>query len=84
MHVAFEGTLVKVATRRAKKDKDGVVTEEPGISVTVDLPVSVLSVSQLGTLLRAMDREVSVDLSDGQTEFGVGSDGRELLVAERR
>lgn len=83
MHVSFDATLTKAATKRAKRDKDGIVTEEPAISITVEVPVSAISAGSLGALLRAMDREVRVELDDGQLGFDIAErDGQRELVPD--
>jgi hypothetical protein len=83
MHVSFDAALTRIATKRAKRDKDGVVVEEPAVSVTVEVPVSAISPGSLGALLRALDRGLRVDLDDGQRAFDlVERDGEPALVAE--
>lgn len=84
MRVTFDATLTKVTTKRAKHDKDGVMTEEPASAVTVDVPVSAIPAGSLGALLRAMDREITVELFDGQTSFDmVDRDGARALEPVR-
>jgi hypothetical protein len=80
MHVQFEGTLASVRTKRAKRDKDGIVTEEPAIAVTLEVPVSAISPAGLGSLLRAMERGFTVALDDGQRSFDVVDRGGEIAL----
>ena len=84
MRLSFDATLTKISTKRAKRDREGVVVEEPAIAVTVDVPVSSLSPASLGALLRAMDRELRVELDDGQLGFEmIERDGARELVPDR-
>lgn len=71
MRVSFDGVLTKVTTKRAKRDKDGTIVDEPAVAITLDVPVSDLSPSQLGALLRAADRSLRVDLDDLQSAFDI-------------
>lgn len=78
MHLSADATLTSIKTVRAKRDSQGVVTEEPGLLLSFQIPVSVLSVAKLGLLLRAVDHDVELAVTDAQTTFGLSEDGRAL------
>lgn len=82
MRVEINATLTKVSTKRAKFDKDGQMVEEPGVVLSFEMPVTVLQPRQLGALLRAVEREMTVELDDHQASFDV-SDGKLEPVGAR-
>lgn len=80
MRTTFVAVLAKVSTKRAKRDSNGIVTEEPAIAVTIEVPISQLEPRVLGDLLRCVDRELEVALVDPQQSFAPSRDGGVLTI----
>lgn len=71
MQMNTVATLAKIGTKRAKRDAQGIVVEEPAVLIQLEVPISNLDKDDLAGLLRAVDQDVELVVRSPQRGFAV-------------